>query len=44
MYTNLLSNGIKYFEDVYDITAKAVYSYRSLSEKYTLPEGDFLKY
>ena len=44
MYTNWFSNGIKYFEDVYDITAKALYSYRRLSEKYNLPEGDFLKY
>ena len=25
MYTNWFSNGIKYFEDVYDITAKALY-------------------
>ena len=44
MYTNWFSNGIKYFEDVYDITAKALYSFRRLSEKYNLPEGDFLKY
>ena len=44
MYTNWFSNGIKYFEDVYDITAKALYSYRRLREKYNLPEGDFLKY
>ena len=44
MYTNWFSNGIKYFEDVYDTTAKALYSYRRLSEKYNLPEGDFLKY
>ena len=44
MYTNWFSYGIKYFEDVYDTTAKAVYSYRRLSEKYNLPEGDFLKY
>ena len=33
MYTNWFSNGIKYFEDVYDTTAKALYSYRRLSEK-----------
>ena len=44
MYTNWFSNGIKYFEDVYDITTKALYSYRRLREKYNLPEGDFLKY
>ena len=44
MYTNWFSNGIKYFEDVYDITAKALYSYRRLSEKYNLLEDDFLKY
>ena len=44
MYTNWFSNGIKYFEDVYDTTAKALYSYGRLSEKYNLPEGDFLKY
>ena len=44
MYTNWFSNGIKYFEDVYDITAKVLYSYRRLREKYNLPEGDFLKY
>ena len=44
MYTNWFSNRIKYFENIYDITAKSLYSYRRLSEKYTLPEGDFLKY
>ena len=44
MYTNWFSNGIKYSEDVYDITAKALYSYKRLSEKYNLPECDFLKY
>ena len=44
MYTNWFSNGIKYFEDVYDTAAKALYSYRRLSEKYNLPEGDFLIY
>ena len=44
MYTNWFNNGIKYFEDVYDITAKALYIYRRLREKHTLPEGNFLKY
>ena len=44
MYTNWFSNGIKYFEDVYNTTAKALYLYRRLSEKYNLPESDFLKY
>ena len=44
MYTNWFSNRIKYFEVIYDITAKSLYSYRRLCEKYTLPEGDFLKY
>ena len=44
MHTNWFSNRIKYFEVIYDITAKSLYSYRRLCEKYTLPEGDFLKY
>ena len=44
MYTNWFSNRIKYFEDAYDITAKALYTYRRLSEKNNLPEGDFLKH
>ena len=44
MYTNWFSNGIKYSEDIYEIIAKALYSYRRLSEKYNLPEGEFLTY
>ena len=44
MYSQWYSSGIKYFKDIYGNTAKLFYTFRSLKEKYALPEGDFLKY
>ena len=44
MYSQWYSSGIKYFEDIYDNTAKSLYTFRRLREKYAIPEGDFLKH
>ena len=44
MYSQWYSSGIKYFEDIYDNAEKSFYTFRSLKEKYALPEGDSLKY
>ena len=44
MYSQWYSNGLKYFEDIYDNTAKPLYTFRSIKEKYALQECDLLRY
>ena len=43
MYSQWYSSGIKYLEDIYDITANSFYTFRRLKEKYALSDM-ILKY